>query len=291
VRDEAGRRHRAPTVGLATCSDLPDLDPDDRLLLGALEAAGASAVPAVWSDPEVSWARSDVVVIRSTWDYHRRVDEFLRWVDTVAGSTRLLNDARTVRWNSHKTYLRDLEADGVPIVPTVWLTEGSSVQKVLRQSGWKRAVLKPEVGASGEGTRLLDAEDEAANEVGLAALQKLGEVMLQPYLAAVDDPGERSLVFVDGVYSHAVLRAPKLSRGFLLREGEPVTPSAAERKVAEQALSVLDAAPVYARVDLVPNDRGLPCLMELELIEPLLYLATRPGSAERLSQAILQRLR
>jgi glutathione synthase/RimK-type ligase-like ATP-grasp enzyme len=277
------------TVALVTWSGLPDLDPDDRHLVRGLAGEGITAVPAVWSAPAVRWEDFDLAVLRSTWDYHRRIEEFLRWVGTVSERTLLLNDPATVRWNSHKSYLRDLEAAGIPIVPTVWGRSVLSATGVLRAQGWERGVMKPAVSADGYETSVFTAATEPENERRFARLRGRGEVMLQPYLPAVDGPGERSLVFFDGVYSHTALRAPKLSTGSGLREGASVEPTEAERQIAERAVTTVRPVPLYGRVDLVQGPSG-PCVMELELIEPTLYLGTRDGSAARLASAIRRRL-
>src|SRR4051812_9419104 len=122
-------------VGLVTYSKLPDLVPDDRLLLDELQDRGLSVVPLVWDDPEVDWQAIDVCIIRETWDYHHRLPEFLSWVDTVAGVTTLLNPAHVIRWNSHKSYLRELAVLGLPVVPTVWLDRASRADLSSIMSG------------------------------------------------------------------------------------------------------------------------------------------------------------
>jgi glutathione synthase/RimK-type ligase-like ATP-grasp enzyme len=240
----------------------------------------------VWSDRTVAWEAYDVVVLRSTWDYHRRIAEFLEWVDLVSSRTRLFNPAPVVRWNSHKSYLRDLGRAGVPTVPTVWGSEVSSATEALRARGWTRAVLKPAVSANAENTHLLEVGRPQANEAVFRRLREGGEVLLQPYMEAVDGPGERSLVFLDGTYSHAALRSPQLSPGSSLRNGQPVEPSSAELDVGRRALATVRPLPLYGRVDLVADAAGKPCVMELEVIEPFLYLAAGPGSPERLARAI-----
>lgn len=277
-------------VGLVTSAAFPDLYPDDRLLLEALRSEGVNPEPVIWSDPTVRWERYDAVVLRSTWDYHRRIEEFLAWVDRVAGATRLFNGAPTVRWNSRKTYLRDLEHGGVPTVPTVWGSEVASATEALERRGWNEAVLKPAVSANAEEAHRLRREDREANETVFRRLRASGEVLLQPYLPTVEDPGERSLVFLDGRYSHAVLRSPRLARDSRLRDGEPVVPTRHERDAAVRALAAVCPLPLYARVDLVADPSGAPRVMELELIEPLLYLATSPGSPARLASALRRRL-
>ncbi len=277
------------TVGLATWEGLPDLVADDRLVLGPLLERGLRATPVVWSESAPDPAALDLVVIRSTWDYHHRRDAFLRWAENLGRRTRVLNDPATLRWNSDKRYLADLAARGLPVVPTVWGREVDSATATLAEHHWTRAVLKPCVSASGEGATILRADEPERNEMALERLRSRGEVMLQPFLEATVDPGERSLVYLDGRFSHAVLRAPKFADGRTVAEGALLEPSGAELDVAARTLGTVEPMPLYARVDLVAVD-GSPHLMELELIEPLLYLAAQPGAAERFAAAIGARL-
>lgn len=275
-------------IGLVTWEGLPGLSEDDRRLVDGLTSLGASVRPLVWSDATVRWEEFDVVVLRSTWDYHRRVEEFLAWGERVAQRTRLYNPYPVVRWNAQKTYLRDLERTGIPIVPTIWGSEILSVNDALARRGWSRAVLKPAVSASAEGTFLARAEDPPANEQAFRRLKDRGEVLVQPYMPAVDDPGEHSLVFVDGEFSHSVVRAPALSPGSALRDGTVVSPSPAELDIAGRSVRAAAHPTLYARVDLVFDDRGSPRVSEVEMIEPLLYLRAHAPSAGRLAEAILR---
>ena len=277
------------TVGLATWEGLPDLVADDRLVLGPLLERGLRATPVVWSESAPDPAALDLVVIRSTWDYHHRRDAFLRWSENLGRRTRVLNDPATLRWNSDKRYLADLAARGLPVVPTVWGREVDSATATLAEHRWTRAVLKPCVSASGEGATILRAGEPERNEMALERLRSRGEVMLQPFLEATVDPGERSLVYLDGRFSHAVLRAPKFADRRTVTEGARVEASGVELDVAARTLGTVRPTPLYARVDLVAVD-GSPHLMELELIEPLLYLAAQPGAAERFAAAIAARL-
>jgi len=276
-------------VGLVTWEGLPLLSPDDHQLVESLSRRGVHAGPLVWSDPTVAWAEYDLVVVRSTWDYHRRIAEFLAWLARVDRLTRVFNPARTIRWNSDKTYLRDLDRAGVPTVPTVWGSQVRSVAEALRARGWDRAVLKPSVSANAEGTSLASRETEASNEDAFLRLRGRGEVLIQPYMPGVDDPGEHSLVFLDGRYSHAAVRRPALSPGSVLQDGLPVHPTSAERETAEAAVSATPTPTLYARVDLVADRDGRPHVNELEAIEPALYLGSDPGSADRFASAILRR--
>ncbi len=277
-------------VGLATSEKFPELWSDDQLLQAALVRRGIDARPVVWNDPGVDWSSFSLVVVRSMWDYHRHYPEFLRWVDGLPKELVLLNDRTTVRWNSHKGYLRDLARRGIPTVPTLWGSELASVTEALRDRAWPVAVLKPAVGANAEGAVVVRSEDPSAAESSFLELRRAGEVLVQPYVRAVDGPGERSLVVLDGRFSHAVLRTSRLAAGSALRDGDPLTPAPQELELAERVVAGIDPRPLYARVDLVPGEANGPSLMELELIEPLLYLSTRPGSADELAETIVARL-
>lgn len=277
-------------MALATWAELPALSPDDQLLVGALAAERIVGMPAVWTDGAVPWGRFDLVLVRSTWDYHRRLPEFLTWIDRVDRAGRLMNVASTLRWNCRKTYLRDLERWGIPTVPTVWGTEVDSATPALRDHGWDRAVIKPAVSANADRTFLLRASDKEENEAIFQRLRREGEVLLQPYLASVDGRGERSLVFFEGEFSHAVLRSPRLTPGSPIAEGEPTAVSPAELDLGRRAIGRIDPTPLYGRVDLVESADQAPLLLELELIEPFLYLASAPGASGQLVRAIRQKL-
>lgn len=231
-----------------------------------------------------------MVVVRSTWDYHRRLPAFLDWVTRASKEAQFFNDPATVRWNSRKTYLADLQRSAVPTVPTVWGSAVRTVREVLEARSWSRAVLKPAVGADAEGATLLSEENRADHERLFTELRSRGEVLIQPYLAAVERPGERSLVFLDGTYSHAALRKAAMAPERGPTEGTPVEPTAEEIALGERAVACAPMPPLYARVDLVPDAVLGPVLIELELIEPFLFLSSREGASERLARAIVARL-
>lgn len=294
-----------------TCREFADLDVDDRLLIPELAALGIDAEPAVWDDATVDWDRYDLAVVRSTWDYVDRRDEFLRWAASVP---RLANSASTIRWSTDKRYLRDLEAGGLPVVPTTWLEPGDPAE--LAATGV--VIIKPSVGA---GSRDAGRFDLAGPERELAdkhvrRLQERGEtVMIQPYLDAVESAGETAMLFAGGRFSHAIrkealLHGPDVAVRALFRPEviSPRTPAAAELKVAEQVLAGVRAhvpdPPLYARVDVLPGPPagasgpgddfsgsaagagGRPVLLELELAEPSLFLRHDSGAAARFAAAI-----
>ena len=276
-----------PRVALATCAELPDLYADDALLLPALEAAGVDAAPAVWDDPAVDWASFDLVVVRSTWDYVPRRAEYLRWARSVP---RLANPAEVLAWSTDKSYLRELEAAGVPVVPTSWLDPGDPYSPPDGEH-----VVKPAVSANAADTaRYAPGEDSRAHVAGLLAAGR--QVMVQPYLAAVDVHGETAVVHLGGRCSHAARKAPVLVPDLGDPEDVEITarePSGRELEVAEAALAALpfEAPLLYTRVDLVPGPDGDPVVIEVELAEPSLFLGTSPGAAERFADAVVERLR
>ncbi|MGD0257733.1 MAG: hypothetical protein ABSB90_07645 [Thermoplasmata archaeon] len=277
-------------VALVTHAGLPDLADDDRLLPPELERLGVHARPAVWSDPRVVWNEFDAAVLRSTWDYHLRRAEFLDWVDEVARATRLWNPAPVVRWNSHKSYLRDLQRRGVAIVPTVWSDGSKSLAELFEEHRWSRAVFKPAVSAAAHRTHLATRDSLAVSEPLYRQLCAEHEVLVQPYLSSVETPGEHSLIFVDHEFSHAVDRRAALSPEHGPAGGQPVASTEEERAFGSSVLRALDTPTLYARADLARTEEGALCLMELELVEPSLFLASSAEAPRRLARAIAARL-
>ena len=282
-------------VALATFRGLPDLDPDDHPLRDALARRGHEVTAAVWDDPAVRWKAFDVVVLRSTWDYFHHRDEFLAWALWVASATRLLNPLALVRWNTHKSYLLELRTRGASVVHTEIAQAGATldVRARMEAHGWTRAVVKPAVGADSFGTVLAAPDTLAAAQAHADRMLRERDVMLQPYLRSVEEPGERCLVHIDGRYSHAVRKNSLFKGGrHVGPEGVAVEADEDERMEAARVLALAGAADaLYARVDLARDDAGRPCLMELELAEPTLFLSTAPRAAEALADAIEARAR
>lgn len=285
-----------PVVLLATCAEVPELDEDARCLQRALTRRGVDARAAVWTDDGVDWAHADLVMVRSTWDYARRRDRYLAWAATVASETPLHNPADLLAWTTDKTYLRDLAAVGVPVVPTCFLSPEDGTEHPYLDV---EHVVKPAVSAGSKDTHRLGPEDADRSRAEARSIHASGRiVMVQPYLAAVDTTGETALVFLDGRFSHALRKGPLLQRGagpvqglFAEEDMSLREPSPQELAVAERALAAVpgDEPPLYARVDLLPTDEG-PRLLELELAEPSLFLDLVDGAADRVADAVLARL-
>jgi hypothetical protein len=280
-------------VALATCAAVRDGWDDDRPVAERLGADFRT-----WDDPDVDWDRYDRVVVRSVWDYTDRLDDFLAWCARV-GPGRLRNLPDLVAFNADKRYLAALP---VPTVPTTYVEPGQAVPNLEGE-----VVVKPSVSAGARDTGRFGPATHAEARALIRRIHASGRcVLLQPYLAAVDTGGETALVYLGGELSHVLHKRP------VLRPDEiaPVTAvdgltvaaamldedlvgagaaGPAERAVGARVIAEITARfgpPLYARVDLVAGPAGEPVLMELEAIEPALYLATAPGSAARFADAI-----
>jgi hypothetical protein len=255
------------TIALVTWSGLPRLSEDDRLLQEELQRRGVDARAVVWDDPAVDWDAFEHVILRSTWDYHKRVEGFRAW---VAQRGNLRNPRETVLWNLHKRYL--LELDG--IVPTALVPAGASAREAAER--WGRVVIKPAVSATAWRTELIDAKDAGVYD---------HDVLVQPYMPEIEQ-GEWSLVFFGGAFSHAVLKRPK-SGDFRVQSdfGGSAVAQRPPQELINQAQKHVKTDWLYARVDGIEQD-GRFLLMELELTEPALFFAADSGAAGRFAAAL-----
>ncbi|MDC0710452.1 hypothetical protein POL68_18385 [Stigmatella sp. ncwal1] len=280
-------------VALVTYAGLPGLDAHDALLVPALADLGLKARPCLWDDPQLDWSLPQVTVVRSVWDSHLRRDAFVDWAARVGRLTRLYNPPEVLRWNTHKAYLRELQAQGIAFTPTVWVPPGGTVnvEALMRERGWQAVILKPVVSADALKTyRFAHAEAARAQEQ-LALLAAEGEVMVQPYLTTFDTEGERAYIFFDGAFSHAVRRPPGLKdapRTF--QAPHLLEPRPEELRLAEEVLAAVGQPLLYARVDVATDLSGRPCLQELEATEPHLFLGLDGHAPLRLAQAIARKL-
>lgn len=283
---------------------------DDAPLHRALSARGVVVEHPVWDDKTVDFSRFDAVLIRTTWDYQDKLPAFLSWVDRVGGVTQLFNPAPVVRWNTHKHYLRALEAEGVAIIPTVWLAQGERVDVAswVERNGWQEGFIKPCVGSTARETLRFarDAQGLPAAQAHVDRLLPSEDLMLQPFLASVTKRGEWSAIFVDGQITHCVRKIPvagdyRVQDDFGARD-EPYTPTPSERAAAEHAMSVVQRADspcpgvggaplLYGRADFLWADDGSCLLTELELVEPSLFFRHAPEASETLANALLRRVR
>ncbi len=274
-------------TALVTCERPIERDEDLDFLVPALKRRGVDVETPGWSDPAVDWDSFDLTMLSSTWDYFERQEEFRDWLRDVDARTQLINPHGLVEWNLDKRYLLELEAAGVPTIPTVWSEPGAVDEAAAEIAGlgWETVVIKPVVDL---GARNLVRVGAELVEQMLAAFDV--PTMAQPYLPSVATEGELSLVYVRGELTHSLRKLP--ARGdFRVQPQYGGTHRAEEfgsviREIAAESVAVAPAEPLYARVDVIGTDTG-PAVIELELIEPALYLDVAPASAEVIADALL----
>ena len=269
---------------------------DDDLLRAALARRGLSAVRVDWASHDVDWSAFRMAVFRTTWDYFDRFSEFSEWLARVEKLTRLCNPASVVRWNLDKHYLRDLAARGLPVVPSEYLERGqpASLRELLDEKGWPEAVVKPCV--SGAARHTYRVNRSTADEVQRLLDPLIAEesFVFQPFVADVVTTGEDTLVALGGRVTHGLRKRAKPG-DFRVQDDHGGTvhhlePSAEHVELAERVLAACDEVPVYGRVDLVRLDDGRLAVMELELVEPELWLRLHPPAADEMAAAIAARM-
>jgi O-ureido-D-serine cyclo-ligase len=292
-------------VALVTAIAAFALDEDLAPLQQALYTAGVQSQIVAWDDMTVSWARFDAALLRSTWDYTERLPEFLEWAHRVEVQTKLHNPLSVVRRNVDKHYLAELAKKKIAVVPSSFAEPGDDAGAALgkflkKHKDADEFVVKPAIGAGSRDAQRYRRAQSAGATAHIARL--LGEqrsVLLQPYLASVDEYGETALMFFDGEFSHAIRKGPLLVADegptealFAAETITERTPGEDELKLARATLKALGTAEplLYARVDLIRDAAGAPRLLELELTEPSLFFPYGEGSAERFVAALKRRL-
>jgi glutathione synthase/RimK-type ligase-like ATP-grasp enzyme len=272
---------------------MADLWAGDRLLLDELRRRGVHSDPVVWNDDAANWREWGAVLIRSCWDYHLHARQFGAWLQRLEEERIVVrNPPALMRWNMHKRYLFDVSARGARIPATRLTRErtGRSLRDEVEEAGWAATVIKPAIAASGYGARLIEGAPGDEDERAYASLRESGDVLLQEFVPEIATRGEWSLVFVDGQYSHAVVKraAPgefrvQIEWGGRVESAEPAPQILAD---AQAVVDTLEATPTYARVDGIELE-GQLTIMEVELIEPELFLDRCPGAVRRLAEAVI----
>ncbi|MAB82686.1 MAG: hypothetical protein CMJ24_04520 [Phycisphaerae bacterium] len=297
-----GPRHTMQ-IGLATCSSLPEWEVDDQPLVEALRRRGVRVHHPAWDDATFDFSTLDACLIRTTWDYEHRRDEFVRWARNTAEHVPFFNHPQVIEWNTHKSYLKDLAEAGVPGIPTEWIEKGEAVDLagVLTSRGWTRGFLKPVVGSTARGTLRFhdDADSLERAQTFLDERLAVESMMVQPYLERVESGGEESIMIVDGEVTHAVRKVPvpgdyRVQDDFGASD-EPMTPDPAEARLACRIMEIvahrfgIDRL-LYGRVDLLRDATGAPLLNELELVEPSFFFRHGRQAGDAIASAILARL-
>jgi len=284
-----------PRVAIATCAELPEPDADSRLLLDALRERGLGPAMAVWSEePADGWDAFDAVVVRATWDYPAAPERFLRWARAIGD--RLHNPPDVIAWNIDKRYLFDLERAGLPVVAGALLEPRA---EVAFPGG--KFVVKPAISGGAKDTAVYDGARHADARAHVGALHGAGRaVLVQPYLAQVESEAETAIIFIDGEVSHSMRKEPLLALDQAevagLYRQETMSRRDAEPDILALARRALDDVTqrfgrlLYARVDVLRDDAGAPVILEVELVEPSLFLDYAPTCASVLADAIVHRL-
>jgi hypothetical protein len=280
-------------IAFVTCSVKPDFASDDLPVVNLLESMGATVLPLPWDVDSDEWSSLDLVVIRSCWNYHLHPEKFIKWLDRMeAEKVKLLNSVKTVRWNIHKSYLQDLEKKGTPLPETIWLTKGakSNLSNLMMEKNWEKAVVKPAISATAFNTFLVSMAETSELQQKFESQLQQADILVQKFMPEVQTQGEWSLIYFDKKFSHAVIKRPA-DRDFRVQNdfgGTSLlaTPPAFVVEQADKILSLIDEPLLYTRVDgVVCGNQFL--LMELELIEPMLFLANGKDAAERFAKVII----
>ena len=287
-----------PTIIFATCLESPQIQPSDQLVADALIARGCDVAPAPWNGDQAPFESADLIVVRSTWDYPSAPAAFRDWLVGLAAYSRVVNPPSVMRDNLSKRYLMRLQAQGAPLPPTRFVAPAArDIVAAMASLEIDEAVVKPIVGATASGLSVVRRGDVAAIEEAAARLGHAA--IVQPLIPAIRERGETSFIFIDGEFTHAVVKHAKAGDIRVQEEhggrSALATPSETAIAAARGVLALFPGEPVYARVDaIVENVGGLDGglqLMEVELIEPELFFTHAPEAAGRFAAALLKKLR
>jgi glutathione synthase/RimK-type ligase-like ATP-grasp enzyme len=279
-------------IAFVTCSDKPDFAPDDLKAIYVLLERGADVHAIPWDKDFSDWHTFDKVVLRSCWNYHLHPKKFLHWLDDLENKNiKLMNSIDVARWNLHKIYLQKLATQGVTLPTTIWLSKGSSlsIKELLHENRWEKAVVKPAISATAHKTFVTTLMDSSDHQVDFENLLYESDVLVQQFIPEIQQ-GEWSLIFFDKKFSHAVLKKPK-TEDFRVQDDfggtvETLQPSPEIVNKAEKILGLIQEPLLYARVDGVVADNQF-LLMELELIEPVLFFGKCKEAPGRFADLLL----
>ncbi|GAB1443969.1 hypothetical protein MASR2M39_28140 [Ignavibacteriales bacterium] len=283
-------------LGLVTCRAFPDLTEDDRLLLPAFKEKKIIAKPVIWNDGPLSPNEYDFLIVRSPWDYFLSTAEFISWMNkaTIAGY-KILNKPEIIKKNLHKSYIKELQRRGVLTADTMFIPKASilKLEEVFERKRFKRVVIKPAISAGAFETYLVSREEALDFNPVAAKILEFADLMIQDYIEEIETNGEYSLIFLNGEYSHTVLKrvAPGDFRTQTDFGGtvEAVKPSADLIDKAYEINDALGFDTLYSRVDGVYSKDEFK-LIELEMFEPSLYFSYHEKSVKRFVESVIERI-
>ncbi|MFT4662157.1 MAG: glutathione synthase/RimK-type ligase-like ATP-grasp enzyme [Patiriisocius sp.] len=277
---------------IKTDSNIENVLLEDKLVVEALRDQGFSVLKTNWDNEAIDWSDVDTLIFRTIWDYHVNIPKFMAWLKEVETTCRLINPAEIINWNIDKNYLKDLEASGIEIVPTVFVGKGEtqSLQEIVDSKTWNNVVIKPAISAGARETYKILENEIYVHETIFKNLIAKEDMLVQPFIKSIEQKGELSFMVFGGKYSHTVLKKAKPG-DFRVQDDFGGTvheyiPTKEEIAFAERTVEACSIMPSYARVDAVWNDENQLCISELELIEPELWFRNKPESANELARYI-----
>ncbi|MBX3114987.1 MAG: hypothetical protein KF836_10520 [Fimbriimonadaceae bacterium] len=275
-------------LAIVTCQNIPEIDVDETITLQRFAEAGFEVSLVAWDDISINWSNYDAALIRSTWNYPEFPEQYSHWVVQVSESTRLFNSAVLIAPNIHKSYLLSLSDTGVPIVPTLMPKSFSEAQAWLLENRYTRFVLKPAIGAGSWMTDFFNIGEIERAERFFAEIQAENDPICQPFMESVSNGGERSLIYIDGNFTHKIIKQPRfIGQEESVSDALPV--ELHEAQIGNLVINTLPEKPLYARVDLI-EDSGELLLSEMELIEPSLFFRQNPAALDDLVNGVKSRL-
>ena len=265
---------------------------EDKILQDALEKKGLRVCRKDWSDTDFDWNSTKHSIFRTTWDYFERFDEFFSWIQKTKIKTNLINSSKIINWNIDKHYLRDLAKNGVNIIPSLFIKKETKVtlSELFEKTRWTEAVIKPTISGAARHTYRINPKNCKDYEYIFQCLIKEESMLFQEFMKSIIFNGEISLIMIGGEHTHAVKKIAKKD-DFRVQDDhggtvEKHTATNQEICFAKKCLEASPFKPIYARVDIVYDNKNQPCLVELELIEPELWFRKNPKSANRLAEEI-----
>ena len=270
---------------------------EDKLLQNELEKKGLKVCKKDWADPEFDWTSTKYAIFRTTWDYFERFNEFFSWIEKTQHKTTFINSSKIINWNIDKHYLKYLSEKGINITPTLFIEKDEKItlEKLFNKTKWKEAVIKPAISGAARHTYRININNYSNYQNIFQKLVKEEAMLFQEFMNNITLKGEISLIMIGGKYTHAVKKIAKKG-DFRVQDdhggtAEKYNANPIEIKFAEKCIRECPFSPIYARVDIVYNNKQRPSLIELELIEPELWFRHNPKSATLLAKEILKSIK
>lgn len=279
-------------IGLLTSAAYAGLQSDYWLIRDELLYRGYSVKAVVWNDERIDWSKVRNVVMCSAWDYCRRFEQFSNWLTEREQDCNVINTPALAKWNLDKTYLRHVEEQCVPVIPTIWFEKNSTIPTNFT-CNWQDVVMKPTIGAGSVGIKRFDtAKDQETMLNHFRHLSQTSGIMLQPYLSSADKRGEVALIYFNGQFSHSIGR-PVTGHHVSSDEEVALTflrePTDAQIEISDKVLKCLPSMPAYVRIDFLPDDDGRDRILEIEMVEPSLFFQADTASPGRFADALEER--